>query len=158
MKNIKNFKMFTEGVDFNAGKKSLKVKITKDSDENKWYHGKKGEEFTVIDNGKEYKVIPVKGEILYIFKSDCEVVSDEMNEKKKMNPGLRAYLDKKAGKKSDKDDDKKDDKKSDKKDDKKCCGKKECDCKDKEKKSGLSAAQKKLPEALQKAILKRQGK
>lgn len=153
MKNIKNFKMFTEGVDFNAGKKSLKVKITNDTDEKKWYHGKKGEEFTVIDNGKEYKVIPVIGAIHYISYPDCEVVSDEMNEKKKMNPGLRAYLDKKAGKKSDKDD-----KKDDKKSDKKCCGKKECDCKDKEKKSGLSAAQKKLPEALQKAILKRQGK
>jgi hypothetical protein len=72
----------------------------------------------------------------------------------KMNAGLRAYLDKKAGKKgkkSDKEDDK-DDKKSDKKDDKKSDKKN-----DKEEKSskgkGLTAAQKKLPAGLQKAIL-----
>ena len=74
----------------------------------------------------------------------------------KMNAGLRAYLDKKAGKKGKKDDDKKsdnkDDKKSDKKDDKKS-DKKD----DKEetlpKGKGLTVGQKKLPIGLQKAIL-----
>jgi hypothetical protein len=38
------------------------------------------------------------------------------NEKKKMNAGLRAFLDKKNAKKEDKDDDKKEDKKEDKED------------------------------------------
>ena len=61
-------------------------------------------------------------------------------EKKKLNAGLRAFLDKKKGKKVVS---KKEDKDSDKKEDKKEVkgGK------------GLTAAQKKLPEALQKSIL-----
>ena len=59
---------------------------------------------------------------------------DEIVEKKKMNAGFKAYLDKKKGKA------KKDDKKAEKKDGKK----------------GLTAGQKKLPEAMQKAILKKQ--
>jgi hypothetical protein len=72
------------------------------------------------------------------------------NEKKKMNAGLQAYLDKKAGKKS-KEDDKEDDKKS-KKDDK------EDDKKEEKGGKGLTAAQKKLPEALRKAIEKKSKK
>lgn len=78
---------------------------------------------------------------------------EEIVEKKKINPGFQAYLDKQKGKKgkkddekdSKKDDDKKDDKKDSKKDDKK-----------EEPKKGLTAKQKKLPEAMQKAILKKQ--
>lgn len=67
-------------------------------------------------------------------------------EKKKMNAGLRAYLDKKSGKKTDKvgNADEKD--KSEKEDDK---DEKECGSK------GLTDKQKNLPPALQKAILKR---
>lgn len=64
---------------------------------------------------------------------------NDFNESK-MNAGFKAYLDKKKSKS------KKDDKKSDK-DDKKDT-----------KKKGLTAGQKKLPEAMQKAILKKQGK
>ena len=63
----------------------------------------------------------------------------DVNEKKKMNAGLKAYLDKKSGKKAEKSDDKKSDEKKDKK-------------------KGLTAGQKKLPDALQQAILKRQSK
>ena len=71
------------------------------------------------------------------------------NEKKKIPAGLKAYLDKKAGKKS-KEEDKEDDKedKEDKKD-----GKKE-----EKGGKGLTAAQKKLPEALRKAIEKKSKK
>jgi hypothetical protein len=72
---------------------------------------------------------------------------DEIVEKKKMNAGFAAYLaKKKAGKKDDKKDDKKD-KKEDKKEEKEEKGSK-----------GLSAAQKKLPPALQKAILAKKKK
>lgn len=72
------------------------------------------------------------------------------NEKKKIPAGLKAYLDKKAGKKSkeeDKEEDKEDDKKSKKEDKKEEKGGK-----------GLTAAQKKLPEALRKAIEKKSKK
>ncbi len=68
---------------------------------------------------------------------------EEIVEKKKVNPGFQAYLDKqkaKNSKKKDGDDDK------DKKDDKKDAPK------------GLSAKQKKLPQAMQDAILKRMKK
>jgi hypothetical protein len=68
------------------------------------------------------------------------------NEKKKIPAGLKAYLDKKAGKKS-KEEDKEEDK-EDKKD-----GKKE-----EKGGKGLTAAQKKLPEALRKAIEKKSKK
>jgi len=64
----------------------------------------------------------------------------------KMNPGFKAYLDKQKAKKDGKSTDKKDDKKdekSDKKDEKS----------DKKEVKGLTAKQKKLPEALQKSIL-----
>lgn len=86
--------------------------------------------------------------------------SDELTEKKKMNDGLKDYLDKKnSGKSKDKevedeeDDDEDDDTKSKK-------GKKGDDDEDDEddKKSGLTAKQKKLPKPLQDAILKRQKK
>ena len=70
------------------------------------------------------------------------------DEKKKIPAGLQAYLDKKAGKKGKKADEK--DEKSDKKADKK--GKK-TDEKEEPKGKGLTAAQKKLPAGLQKAIL-----
>jgi preprotein translocase subunit SecD len=62
-------------------------------------------------------------------------------EKKKINSGFQAFLDKQKAKKKDKEDDK--DTKKDKKDDKKPV-------------KGLTAGQKKLPEAMQKAILKKQ--
>jgi len=69
---------------------------------------------------------------------------------KKMNAGFKAYLDKQKAKKAGK--------KDDKKDDKSCKGSKCDDKKDdkKEPKKGLTASQKKLPEALQKSILKKQ--
>lgn len=79
-------------------------------------------------------------------------------EKKKMNAGLQAYLDKKAGKKSDKDD--KDEK--DEKDEKEEKSGKDGDDDDKDEKEcktkGLTDKQKKLPKALQDAILKRMKK
>jgi len=75
-----------------------------------------------------------------------KVWGDEIVEKKKMNAGFKAYLDKKKGKA--KKDDKKADTKEDKKDDKKA--------EKKDGKKGLTAGQKKLPEAMQKAILKKQ--
>ena len=72
------------------------------------------------------------------------------NEKKKLNAGLQAFLDKKSGKKSKEDDkkSKKDDKEDDKEDDKK----------EEKGGKGLTAAQKKLPEALRKAIEKKNKK
>ena len=93
----------------------------------------------------------------------CEICNpDESEEKhvwgdrreeiveKKMNPGFKAYLDKQKAKKGGK--------KDDKKDDKSCKGAKCDDKKDdkKEPKKGLTSSQKKLPEALQKSILKKQ--
>lgn len=77
-------------------------------------------------------------------------------EKKKMNAGLQAYLDKKAGKKSDKDEkDEKDEKSGkDDDDDDDDDDKDEKECKTK----GLTDKQKKLPKALQDAILKRMKK
>ena len=72
------------------------------------------------------------------------------NEKKKTNPGFQAYLDKQKAKNKGKDE-------------KECKGSK-CKCADdkckdkKEPKKGLTASQKKLPEHLQKSILKKQGK
>lgn len=76
-------------------------------------------------------------------------------EKKKMNAGLQAYLDKKAGKKSDKDD-------KDEKDEKEEKSGKDGDDDDKDEKEyktkGLTDKQKKLPKALQDAILKRMKK
>ena len=86
--------------------------------------------------------------------NDSEIVESrimswsEISEKKKTNPGFQAYLDKQKAKKEEKDSKgKKDDKKSDK------------DSKeDKKEVKGLTAKQRKLPEAMQKAILKRQKK
>lgn len=71
---------------------------------------------------------------------------DDFNEKKKIPAGLQAYLDKKAGKKGKKSEEKEE--KTDKK------GKKSKEEKvDEPKGKGLTAAQKKLPIGLQKAIL-----
>lgn len=78
---------------------------------------------------------------------------EEIVEKKKINPGFQAYLDKQKGKKTKKDDDK--DSKDDKKDSKGAKGKKDDEKKDAPKK-GLTAAQRKLPKAMQDAILKKQ--
>lgn len=74
---------------------------------------------------------------------------EKFDEKKKIPAGLKAYLDKKAGKKGKKGDDKeeKEDKKADKK------GKKDDEKEENPKGKGLTAAQKKLPAGLQKAIL-----
>jgi hypothetical protein len=66
---------------------------------------------------------------------------DEIVEKKKMNAGFKAYLDKQKAKKSGKSDDKKDDKKESKGSAK-----------------GLTTGQRKLPKKMQDAILKKQGK
>ena len=100
-----------------------------------------------------------------------KVWGDEVVEKKKINAGFQAYLDKKAGKKADKKDDKKEEKGGkkakpdfldlDKDGDKKETMKKAAkdakeDKKDEKGGKGLTAGQKKLPEAMQKAILKKQ--
>lgn len=77
-----------------------------------------------------------------ISEDDQEFEDPIKLEKKKIPAGLRAYLDKRGPKKSEK----KEDKKEDKKNEKEVKGK------------GLTAKQKKLPEALQKSILKNQGK
>ena len=88
-------------------------------------------------------------------------------EKKKINAGFQAYLDKQKAKKGGKDDKKGGkgkpdfldlDKDGDKKETMKKAAK---DAKEDDKgtdKKGLTAGQKKLPEAMQKAILKKQGK
>jgi hypothetical protein len=96
---------------------------------------------------------------------------DEVVEKKKVNAGFQAYLDKQKAKKEDKKDDKKEekggkkskpdfldlDKDGDKKESMKKASKDAKDDKKEEKGGkGLTAAQKKLPEAMQKAILKKQ--
>lgn len=91
---------------------------------------------------------------------------EEIVEKKKVNAGFQAYLDKQKAKKSGKDDKKGGkgkpdfldlDKDGDKKETMKKAAK---DAKEDDKggKKGLTAGQKKLPEAMQKAILKKQGK
>jgi hypothetical protein len=72
-------------------------------------------------------------------------------EKKKINDEYQAFLEKKANKKKDADADcEKKEEKEDKKEEK--------EEEEEEPKKGLTAKQKKLPEGLQKAILKRQGK
>ena len=96
---------------------------------------------------------------------------DEVVEKKKVNAGLQAYLDKQKAKKGDKKDDKKEekggknakpdfldlDKDGDKKESmKKAAKDAKDDKKDEKGGKGLTAGQKKLPEAMQKAILKKQ--
>jgi hypothetical protein len=91
---------------------------------------------------------------------------EEVLEKKKMNPGFKAYLDKQKAKSKGKEDDKKGgkgkkpdfldlDKDGDKKEPMKKAAK---DAKEDDKggKKGLTAAQKKLPKALQDSILKKQ--
>lgn len=91
---------------------------------------------------------------------------EELVEKKKMNPGFKAYLDKQKAKSKGKEDDKKGgkgkpdfldlDKDGDKKETMKKAAK---DAKEDDKgtaKKGLTAAQKKLPKALQDSILKKQ--
>lgn len=99
------------------------------------------------------------------LESKPRVWGDEVVEKKKMNAGFQAYLDKQKAKKGDKKEEgkggKKDkpdfldlDKDGDKKEPMKKAAK---DAKeDKGGKKGLTAGQKKLPEAMQKAILKKQ--
>jgi hypothetical protein len=91
---------------------------------------------------------------------------EEVLEKKKMNPGFKAYLDKQKAKSKGKEDDKKGgkskkpdfldlDKDGDKKEPMKKAAK-EAKEDDKGGKKGLTAAQKKLPKALQDSILKKQ--
>ena len=95
-----------------------------------------------------------------------KVWGDEVVEKKKINAGFQAYLDKKAGKKADKKEDKEEkggkkakpdfldlDKDGDKKETMKKAAKDAKGGKEEEKGGkGLTAAQKKLPAGLQKAI------
>ena len=103
------------------------------------------------------------------LESKPRVWGDEVVEKKKVNAGFQAYLDKQKAKKGDKKEEAKGGKKSkpdfldlDKDGDKKETMKKAAkDAKDDKKddkggKKGLTAGQKKLPEAMQKAILKKQ--
>jgi hypothetical protein len=96
------------------------------------------------------------------------VWGDEVVEKKKVNAGFQAYLDKQKAKKGDKKEEAKGGKKSkpdfldlDKDGDKKEPMKKAAkDAKEDDKggKKGLTAGQKKLPEAMQKSILAKQKK
>ena len=94
-----------------------------------------------------------------------KVWGDEVVEKKKINAGFQAYLDKKAGKKADKKEDKEEkggkkakpdfldlDKDGDKKETMKKAAKDAKDGKEEKGAKGLTAAQKKLPAGLQKAI------
>jgi hypothetical protein len=100
------------------------------------------------------------------LESKPRVWGDEVVEKKKVNAGFQAYLDKQKAKKGDKKEEAKGGKKSkpdfldlDKDGDKKEPMKKAAkDAKEDDKggKKGLTAGQKKLPEAMQKAILKKQ--
>jgi hypothetical protein len=99
------------------------------------------------------------------------VWGDEVVEKKKMNAGFQAYLDKQKAKKGGKDEEKGGkkskpdfldlDKDGNKKESMKKAAKDAKDAKDDKKddkggKKGLTAGQKRLPEAMQKAILKKQ--
>ena len=101
------------------------------------------------------------------LESKPRVWGDEVVEKKKVNAGFQAYLDKQKAKKVDKKEEAKGGKKAkpdfldlDKDGDKKEPMKKAAkDAKEDDKggaKKGLTAGQKKLPEAMQKAILKKQ--
>ena len=101
------------------------------------------------------------------LESKPRVWGDEVVEKKKVNAGFQAYLDKQKAKKGDKKEEAKGGKKAkpdfldlDKDGDKKEPMKKAAkDAKEDDKggaKKGLTAGQKKLPEAMQKAILKKQ--
>ena len=91
-----------------------------------------------------------------------KVWGDEVVEKKKINAGFQAYLDKKAGKKADKKEDKGGkkvkpdfldlDKDGDKKETMKKAAKDAKDGQEEKGAKGLTAAQKKLPAGLQKAI------
>lgn len=87
------------------------------------------------------------------IEDEDDFIEDEIVESKKMNASFKAYLDKQKKKREEmeekvvKSKDKEDEK--DKDDDKKS---------KKDEKSGLSAKQKKLPEALQKAILAKKNK
>lgn len=91
-------------------------------------------------------------------------VSEGLTAKQKKLPkALQDSILKKQGEKIDKEDKKEDEKECcgkkncscKDKNEKECCGKKNCSCKDKKENKGLTAAQKKLPLALQKAILKK---
>jgi hypothetical protein len=101
------------------------------------------------------------------LESRPRVWGDEVVEKKKMNAGFQAYLDKQKAKKGGKDEEKGGkkakpdfldlDKDGNKKESMKKAAKDAKDDKKEEKGGkGLTAAQKKLPEAMQKAILKKQ--
>ena len=101
------------------------------------------------------------------LESKPRVWGDEVVEKKKVNAGFQAYLDKQKAKKGDKKEEKGGkkakpdfldlDKDGDKKEPMKKAAKDAKDDKKEEKGGkGLTAAQKKLPEAMQKAILKKQ--
>lgn len=68
--------------------------------------------------------------------------TESIDEKKKMNAGFKAYLDKQKAKKSGKSKDDKEEDKEDKKDKSKAT-------------KGLTAAQRKLPKALQDSILRK---
>lgn len=104
------------------------------------------------------------------LESKPRVWGDEVVEKKKVNAGFQAYLDKQKAKKGDKKEEAKGGKKAkpdfldlDKDGDKKEPMKKAAkDAKDDKKEEkggkGLTAAQKKLPEAMQKSILAKQKK
>lgn len=110
------------------------------------------QDFTDFDSEDEEFTNEVEDEERYEDEEQYEIEEDEhrirrwgdeeLVEKKKINAGFQAYLDKQKGKKADKGDDKKETMKKVAKDDKK----------DYKGKKGLTAGQKK---AIQKAILKK---
>jgi len=146
MKHLKKFENFDFGR-FN------------DEDEVK-YPNFEEQDFTDSDSEEEEFANEVEDEERYEDEEQDEIEEDEhrirrwgdeeLVEKKKINAGFQAYLDKQKGKKADKGDDKKETMKKAAKDDKD--DKKD----DKGAKKGLSKAQLKLPKAIQDVILKKQ--
>jgi hypothetical protein len=134
-----------------------------DSDEQEWLNHVKD------INGDEYDsedVLDDEIEDEDEIEMRRKVWGDEVIEKKKVNPGFQAYLDKQKAKKGNKDEEKGNkkskpdfldlDKDGDKKETMKKAARDAKDDKKEEPKKGLSAAQKKLPKPLQDAILKKQ--
>jgi hypothetical protein len=134
-----------------------------DSDEQEWLNHVKD------INGDEYDsedVLDDEIEDEDEIEMRRKVWGDEVIEKKKVNPGFQAYLDKQKAKKGNKDEEKGNkkskpdfldlDKDGDKKETMKKAARDAKDNKKEEPKKGLSAAQKKLPKPLQDAILKKQ--
>ena len=158
MKYLKTFENFDFGDRFSNS----------DADEQEWLSHVKQTKYPE-QTEEEEECAPCEEEEEEMEEEEMEdtprVWGDEVVEKKKVNAGLQAYLDKQKAKKEDKKEDKGSkkakpdfldlDKDGDKKEPMKKAAKdaKEKDSKEDKGGKGLSAAQKKLPAGLQKAIL-----